>query len=157
MKDKLELSDLQPFPMGKDGLKFRSLITNEDETIDYIDFKYGHVGTHNERLPYSEDNAMCHNVSEIKPYLRSLDQLTHEITHGGKTFVPFIELLRACNFDVDNMSEEDLNHYKPNEEDLNHHMMQTKMHCEVVKLYEWHFNVGGLPPSLFIELKEETK
>lgn len=154
MKKALTLQDIKPFPMGKDGLKFKSLITHEDETIDYIDFKYGHVGTHNELLPYSEDNAMCHKVSEIKPYLRSLDQLKIITTIDGKAGPYSVHL-------ADYLKSEGLNDYyiRYLNEGLKHGSMPFRMTPKII--IEWlsshFFNVNDLDAPLFIELKEETK
>jgi len=78
-----------------------------------------------------------------KPILRPLSDLTKEIEVNGEKFVPYIELLRVCNFDVDNMSKKEIENYNPNKE-YGGACPMSKMYVETAKLFEWHFDVFNL-------------
>ena len=137
-----ELCQLLPY-----GVEF----IHRDET--FILFSVGH---------YSNENPMCitgitppkDGVSSGKidvflqgcqPLLLPLSALTEEIEHNGKKFVPYVELLRDCNFDVDNMKKEDIEYYKPSEQEKE--WVESRMYAEVSKLIEWHFDISGLIPK----------
>lgn len=123
------------------GLKVKDMYENKVLYIDYTSqtYDFKHVGL-----------KLCIERNErFKPFLFPMSSLTKEIEFKGERFVPYIELLRICNFDVDNMSDEELNHYKDNCRDI-----ELMMFFEVEKLIEWHFNVFGLSPEEFIEVNE---
>lgn len=166
----LTIKDIEPYPKGKDGLKFKSLITGDDEQIDYIDFKYSHVGIHFDFLEESDDNPVCHKINEIKPYLRGWDQLTKTITHNGEPFIPIGKLhYIECRTATDKKSRgqyevfedgdyigtmpkgtvgrQGVNIYKNN--------ITKTSYKTVLKLVEWHFDINNLlEKGLAVELKE---
>lgn len=57
------------------------------------------------RLVYIE--CLVDDISNIKPYLYSMDWITKEITHKGETFVPIVELGKLCGYDKLEKYEED--------------------------------------------------
>ena len=90
---KLELCDIAPY--FQYDLIVHSNYNNRRERV---------IGLSSEQIKcvHSESsNPVVWNwkYEEIKPYLRSLDQLTQEITHNGRTFIPIIELAKIAESD----------------------------------------------------------
>lgn len=123
--EKLELKYLAPYlPYGLKAYHvFEKELLERDVTVNNVmSFVYG------------DTNA--------KIALRPLSELTKEIEINGKKFTPYIELLRECSFNVENMSKEDVEYFKPEPKELS--CIETRMYLEVAKLFEWHFDVFGL-------------
>ena len=94
------------------------------------------------------ENPLCfvdefgeYRADIIKPILRPLSDLTKEITHKGEKFVPYIELLRLSSFDVDNMTNEELEHFKSAYSGFNLDL-DIMAFSDALKLIEWHFAIG---------------
>ena len=71
------------------------------------------------------------HVNNYKPILRPLSQLTQEIEHNGKKFVPK-DLLISWNIGIYN-SDEGINLY-----------FDEVCYEDIQKLLEWHFDIFGL-------------
>jgi hypothetical protein len=145
MENKLELKHLAPYlPYG-----LRLLAHNEELKLTGITPHCGDIKlsllTINSGIEY-----WCY-IEYAKPTLRPLSDLNEEITHNGKTFKPYVELLRASNFDVDNMHQQELNRFKWNTQDH----IEIKSYYEMELIFEWHFDVFGLiKKGLAIDVKE---
>lgn len=76
-----------------------------------------------------------------KPILRPLSDLTKEITHNGKTFVPYKVIEQEFNIeDLD----KDLNYLIKREDDGNVFISIHKQIQILERLYEWHIDVYNL-------------
>lgn len=81
-------------------------------------------------------NYQLDRISQIKPILRPLSDLTKEIEHNGKKFVP-IDVLGLFNCKVSKCNNiENHNGYIFPVTNLDYN--------KVNKLFEWHFDVFGL-------------
>ncbi len=77
---------------------------------------------------FNHHNYLERTLSDIKPYMRPLSDLTRDITHNGETFVPIVELAKLAGFEkVKEAVGGQLALYK--------------------KLYEWHFDIEKLIES----------
>ncbi len=135
---KLELKHLAPYlPYGL-KLKFVSKCSSDRISVNDI-----------VALKEIQEGSICVNGYKTNnksylPILRPLSDLTKEVEHGGKKFVPYIELLRECNFNVDKMSIEEIELYKPEPTGLMAFDYESSMYCEVAKVLEWHFDIFDL-------------
>ena len=75
-----------------------------------------------------------------KPILHPLTDLTKEIEHNGEVFTPYIELLRMSYFNVDDMTQSELNDYKDAYSSINADPMLIPF-LDGLKLIEWHFDL----------------
>ncbi len=115
------------------------------------------VGVNSVTLEYDFD---VYSYDKIKPILRSLSDLTKEVEHNGKKFVPIIVLYNLYNFKVsitdslyylkDFKIEEDVeNIYMFDKEDDSQHFVFKKEvsgnpYWIVRRLLEWHFDIFSL-------------
>lgn len=124
-KQELTLEELTPYlPYG---LKAQMSLCFDQQTIVEI------VGLSFEFVELSgiRDTVTEHfEISEIKPILRPLSDLTKEIEHNGERFVPMDVL-------YDDFRETDLLHFNPND-------IFNQSYNLVQKVLEWHFDVFGL-------------
>jgi len=74
-----------------------------------------------------------------KPILHPLTDLTKEIEHNGEKFTPYIELLRMSYFNVDDMTQDELNDYKDAYSSNIDPMLIPFL--DGLKLIEWHFDL----------------
>ena len=74
----------------------------------------------------------------FKPLLRPLSDLTKEIEHNGKRFVPIVKLLQEYCFDTNQMTEQEINEYAESMIEIDMSYMTAQM------LMEWHFDIHGL-------------
>lgn len=81
--------------------------------------------------------------TNVKPILYPLSSLTKEIEHNGEKFVPYVELLRAAAFDIDNMTGEEIEHFKNAYAGFNLDL-EIIAFSDAVKLIEWKFDLAGL-------------
>jgi hypothetical protein len=79
-----------------DGLKIY------DSCSEDIFYLYGLDKDAEECVHIAKENGVVHTrqLEEVKPALRPLSDLTKEITHNGKTFVPIKELFRMIAVDI---------------------------------------------------------
>ena len=70
--------------------------------------------------------------------LRPLSDLTKEIEHNGKRFVPIVKLLQEYCFDTNEMTEQEINEYAESMIEIDMSYMVSQM------LMEWHFDIHGL-------------
>lgn len=89
------------------------------------------------------------HISNIRPLLRNLSDLTKEIEVNGERFVP-IEYFEigddsdSYNIEFDHGNIKLINTLKSISENNNYHDVQYLPHAVVQKLYEWHFDVENL-------------
>jgi len=84
-------------------------------------------------------NIPCALLTNFKPILRPLSDLTKKIKIGNKKIIPLTELLRLSNFDVDKMTfREQIEYIEPYKNILFISFLDAQ------KLLEWHFDVFGL-------------
>ena len=76
----------------------------------------------------------------IKPILHPLTDLIKEIEHNGEVFTPYIELLRLSGFNIDDMTQSELNDYKDAYSSINADPMLIPF-LDGLKLIEWHFDL----------------
>jgi len=101
------------------GAIFRLIVDHAD-----ADFENASIGT---------TMMMVKNGTNARPVLRPLSQITEEITHNGKTFVPI---------DFLDMYPEDLRII------IKHGAIEANMNWhDAQKLFEWHFDAFGLIDS----------
>lgn len=142
MKNQLTIQDIRHFPIG---LEFRSPTRYKDLKWAFRGFSVNSSG--HEHITLQGASGYCLRKDQL-PLLRSLTQLTKEITHDGETFVPEEEL----NGNIDNGALDwvldEVSKGKQIERllDLSYHNIE--------QLLKWRFNVFGLDPSLFIELTD---
>lgn len=81
--------------------------------------------------------------SEIKPLLRPLSQLTKEIEHDGKRFVPALVLFPVSEDDEENflIYGTVIDYWKMAIKNIKKHTID---YADMVKLQSWHFDVYGL-------------
>lgn len=166
---KLELKHLAPYlPYG---LKVK-LLRKEYEGL-YSEFSFRPYLDYPLGIKINNDTIYAAMLSEIKPILRPLSDLTKEIEHNGEKFVPMFELLKMA------VDEKDYNEGSFNSEILhsfnvlngfaaeafytdcrfviryyNDNMsfslfepQGVDLHCGfryIERLFEWHFDVFGL-------------
>lgn len=129
---KLELKHIAPYlPYGLKGRVDKESYLQEErerigelKTIDLADLYY-------ELVVYGDLGYFLCDISDIKPILRPLSDLTKEISNGVGLFYPYEEL-HLCYSDVTNFLNEDL------------WIGQWWDYEKVSKLFEWHFDVFGL-------------
>jgi len=92
---KLELKHLDFVNNGKVRL-FNNLILYSKD-VNLQDCKLGFDGN---KQPYLMHENIPYYLDEIKPYKRSLSQLTQEIEHDGVRFVPMVELYKIAVNDI---------------------------------------------------------
>jgi len=100
------------------------------------------VMLYREGFPHTEllQLKLDKDYSYWKPILRPLSDLYGEIEHNGKVFVPNEWLKESFyHFEVEVGKGGDIR-MEDNEE--NQHL--NFYHDMIMKLYEWHFDVGGL-------------
>lgn len=103
-------------------------------------YKYNSIAYYNEFEVESDNPAReC-----CLPILHPLSDLTKEIEHKGEKFVPYIELLRASAFDVDNMTGEELDDYKLAYNSIDLVDADLISFSDGLKLVEWHFDIAKL-------------
>lgn len=114
-----------------------------------------------ESIEFKLEHLMYYKIESIKPILRSLSDLTKEITHDGKTFIPFLEL--ENEFRLAGMLT-DLKPYYLNGSLIcifeNKHLGQVHgIPFEFwQRMFSWHFDVFSLiPKSLAIDINKLTK
>ena len=83
-----------------------------------------------------DDNV---KTDKLKPILHPLTDLTKEIEHNGEKFTPYIELLRMSYFNVDDMTQDELNDYKDAYSSNVDPMLIPFL--DGLKLIEWHFDL----------------
>ena len=93
---------------------------------------YKYIGTF-----YQVDNET--GYEKVKPILHPLTDLTKEIEHNGEKFTPYIELLRMSYFNVDDMTQDELNDYKDAYSSNVDPMLIPFL--DGLKLIEWHFDL----------------
>jgi hypothetical protein len=146
--DRLLYKHIKNYPVGvKNGLliqtpkHFFKYGTQENLRMNGISLDI----ENNLNIEMLRDGDLCFSYEmkhkAVKPILHPLGDFNKEIEINGKKFIPYIELLRECNFDVDNMSIEEIEHYKNDVGDIDFFSM---MFFEVEKLFEWHFDVRDL-------------
>lgn len=98
---------------------------------------HGLTGIQDE-IVYTDSWFRCEfGISEVKPIVRSMGQLTHTITHGGEKFVP-IDALKLCTTGQ-LLSDEETAHW------VNQLMIKGILgrlsYNQTRKLIGWHFDV----------------
>ena len=134
---KLELKHLAPYlPYGLE-VAFN---------LDQDGYEYGIIDGLNKDLDIVEVNACDPYVSDIKPLLRPLSDLTKEIEHNGEKFVP-IEYFEENYYTLDL-------HQQCNRVIKDPRWMYQCRYMFVDYLFKWHFDVFGLiEQGLAIEKK----
>ena len=101
------------------------------------------------------------SISNFKPILRPLSQLTQEIEHNGGKFVPIVELLKIKNKtwfkehentryqeidfnDSYNISSACFAYMATKNIEIWKHDLKNQPYWIIEKLFEWHFDVFGL-------------
>jgi hypothetical protein len=109
------------------GLKAKmSLCFDQQTIVEIVGLSFEFVELTGIRKTVSEH----FELSDIKPILRPLSDLTKEIEHNEEKFVPMDVL-------YDDFRETDLLHFNPKN-------MFNQSYNLVQKLLEWHFDVFGL-------------
>lgn len=90
--DKLELKDIAPYLPHSLGVKILNHLN------DYTGKEFSEINGYyfigkSLHITYNGGNT-GKSISEFKPLLRPMSDLTKEITHNGETFVPIARLLR---------------------------------------------------------------
>lgn len=132
--EKLELKHLASYlPYG-----LKCEILNYES--DYVGEKYGIINGYylingDHHYTFKDRNTAGKNAVLIKPILRPLSDLTKEIEHNGKTFIPIesktVGFLR-------------LKDGKKRELSRSCFVLEVLEYDLVQKLLEWHFDVFGL-------------
>lgn len=133
MEEKLTIKHLAGYlPYG---LKFLPTHYNFDKKVDTLYY----LSTINSS---DEFGVNGYTSKYIKPILHPLSDLTKEIEHNGKKFVPMDVL---CSIEVS--EEEDFKLYGKIPEFWKY-LLETKKsywdYWQVEKLLEWHFDIHGL-------------
>ncbi|MEL4307391.1 hypothetical protein [Joostella sp. CR20] len=132
---KLELKHLAPY------LPYSLKVNRYDayeffNPLDLMGFSYGKAEICNEGI-LSKDIAL----DKIKPILRPLSDLTKEIEHKGRRFIPEAEIENLFgSFELNHNPE--LLHFK-----LDSWTTWSDLHSVTSKLFEWHFDVFNLIPN----------
>lgn len=87
---------------------------------------------------FNYDNNV--KTDKLKPILHPLTDLTKEIEHNDEVFTPYIELLRLSGFNIDDMTQSELNDYKYAYSSINADPMLIPF-LDGLKLIEWHFDL----------------
>lgn len=88
----------------------------------------------------------------VKPILRPLSDLTKEIEHNDKKFIPLHKILESYCFDISKMSKKEILSYAES-------LIEIDMSYQTANLlFEWHFDVFGLIyKGLAIDINTLTK
>ena len=122
---KLEIKHLAPyFPYGLMLDCELEGYENEIKTLFTIS-NSGAVVTQPERCVYL--------FGDVKPILRPLSDLTKEIEHNGERFVPIKQLSKYTNDQTSG-----------GKNGLEWGIIETFPYSDLIKLFEWHFDVFGL-------------
>ena len=157
MADKSKIKDTL-YSQWHRGVKFQF----QDRYTVYTIFSEIEIDFTDNKYPLSTLEFTLKN-SEIDPiewkfHLFNLSDLSKPIKiegyNDGKEFVPYIELLRLCGFDLEKMSKEEIEHYKPDFKNEDYVMLHSKMYFEVIFLHQWHFNVYGLSSDDYLDALE---
>ncbi|MVW92441.1 hypothetical protein FCL53_10740 [Elizabethkingia meningoseptica] len=141
--DKLKLNDIAPYLPHKMSVQ----ILNHRNDYTGIEFSevngYYFIGE-SLHITYNGGNT-GKSISEFKPIIRPMSDLTKEITHNGETFVPSDILFGGLRpIEAKERHIQDL---------IKHPMLMP--YCYVQKFFEWHFDVFGLiERGLAINLNE---
>jgi len=130
----LELKHLAPY------LPYKLNFVHNDCLKKLASLQYGNsVPDDNYMELVTCTNLVYAKVSEIKPILRPLSDLTKEIEVNGEKFVPIEKLLEENCFDLSKLNQEDIDSYY-------HSYLSDVFWCygDAVKLISWHFDVFGL-------------
>jgi hypothetical protein len=128
---KLELKHILPYLDS--GLK---AVDNQGEPDDNIINITGFSNTNGEIEFFDQYGNFDIKLSDIKPILRPLSDLTKEIEINGEKFVP-IEKVQDWNTSIDFAKE-----FEALLED--ERWLSTTSYLLVELLFEWHFDVFGL-------------
>ncbi len=84
------------------------------------------------------------DIEDVFPILHPLSSIAKEIEVNGERFVPYKRLLESNNFNLEVMSEEDLQSYAEHYEG---ECASILMLHEAQQLYSWGFDLDGLIDS----------
>lgn len=117
---------------------------------------------------FANGNTFASFTEGCKPLLRPLSDLTKEIEHDGKRFVPIEEVIKLMGFSPNYTKMLDWQYRKVTEntefivigsevakKELIVWMGKDTLRTEywvIQKLISWHFNVFNLPQDLFIDI-----
>lgn len=79
------------------------------------------------------------SIIYFKPILRPYSEITKEITHNGEKVKPYIELLRESSFNVEAMSEKELDYFKSSWS-----LPELLSLNDAIILISYHFDICGL-------------
>ncbi|MCT4288177.1 hypothetical protein HZP25_15855 [Elizabethkingia anophelis] len=136
--DKLELKDIAPYLPHSLGVKILNHLN------DYTGKEFSEINGYyfigeSLHITYNGGNT-GKSISEFKPLLRPMSDLTKEITHNGETFIPLHRILEAYCFDLAKMDEEYILSFKESliEVDMSYKTAQMlhEMHFDTEKLIE---------------------
>jgi len=134
----LELKHLAPYLPYKLELLIESEAGSSEPNIEQLKA----IDTEINMVNFGWGNAK--ELSEIKPLLRPLSQLTEEIEHNGEKFVPMEEIDNYHNFSMLRTG------------DLKTDPLRYP-YTIVEALISWHFDVFGLiEAGLAVELTDKT-
>ena len=113
------------------GLRLRTIIKpafrNRDNIVEFTTWNLNDIS-----LPLTKRYSM----KECKPILRPLSDLTKEIEHNGRNFIPIREIYRLQEWDWDESDDETILEIYSDED------LIPFSHAQ--KLFEWHFDVYSL-------------
>lgn len=143
----MKIEQLQHYPMGENKLKFLTsgiygAIEIYANGIDFDDDQIlgqSHLNIDEGYYPY--------NISGVKPYLRSLSQLTETIIHigynDGKPFIPIEELEGVTDYNSNSNTPFKLDYLWVSIGDV--------PWSAIKQLLQWHFDISNTDKSDYIE------
>lgn len=100
---KLELKDIQSYPIGENGIKFHSpvVFTDEKPTVLTIDgYSIGYHGVWVDLQEKEGDYPLCVLLEDVFPILRPMSDIIKPIIvegyNEGKEFIPLVELAKLA-------------------------------------------------------------
>lgn len=136
MENKLELKDIAPYLPHSLGVKILNHLN------DYTGKEFSEINGYyfigkSLHITYNGGNT-GKSISEFKPLLRPMSDLTKEITHNGETFVPLHRILEAYCFDLPKMDEKEILSFRES-------LIEVDMSYKTVQmLCEWHIDFRDL-------------